>query len=268
MYSTDLPLILVTNDDGLQAHGIQALIRTLQPFGQLLVVAPDSGQSGQSHAVTMKDPLYLKKISETDTCVQYTCSGTAADCVKLGVNHLTTRKPDFLVSGINHGTNSAISVVYSGTMAAAIEGCMHGIPSVGFSHRNHYPGSDIAIGREWAGRVFSMVLQHGLPRGVCLNVNFPDISPEACQGIKLCRQADSAWIEKFDQRRNPRGHDYYWLTGDFYNYEPEATDTDEWALNHGYISIVPTRIDFTAHEHIQPMRFWESELKQIIPLKN
>jgi 5'-nucleotidase len=239
------PLILVTNDDGIHAPGLKALIEVAREIGEVVVVAPDEGRSGMSHAITIKYPLRLNKISQEEDIVIYSCSGHPADCVKLAVNQVLERKPDLLVSGINHGSNSSISVVYSGTMAAAVEGGLHGIPSIGFSITDFSSRPDFSACKFYGRKIIKKTLDEGLPAGVCLNVNFPKLPGEDIRGIKICRQARGLWIEEFDKRTDPHRREYFWLTGYFDNYEPDDEETDEWALKNNYISVVPVRVDFS-----------------------
>lgn len=245
--STDkrLPLILITNDDGFQAKGIGALIEMAKPLGRVIVVAPYEGNSGMSHAITIKHPLRLHKHKRTDGVEMYSVNGTPVDCVKLAMNQVLPHKPDLILSGINHGSNSSVSVFYSGTMAAVIEGCLYGIPSIGFSLLNYLPDADFEGAVKFGRPIIESVLASGLAKGTCLNVNIPAIPAENIQGIKVCRQNMGTWREEFDKRTDPRGVDYFWLTGYYQNEEPEATDTDEFALSNGFVSIVPVSIDLT-----------------------
>jgi 5'-nucleotidase len=239
------PLILVTNDDGVHAPGLKALIEIARDIGDVIVVAPDEGRSGMSHAITIKYPLRLNKISQEEDMVIYSCSGHPADCVKLAINQIMDRKPDLLVSGINHGSNSSISVVYSGTMAAAIEGGLHGIPSIGLSITDFSSRPDFSACKFYGKKILTKTLNEGLPDGICLNVNFPKLAREDIKGIRICRQARGLWIEEFDKRTDPHRREYFWLTGYFDNYEPDDEETDEWALKNSYISMVPVRVDFS-----------------------
>lgn len=239
------PVIFVTNDDGINAKGIKALAEMAKQFGRVVVVAPDEGNSGMSHAITIKHPLRLKKHNWGDDIEAYSVNGTPVDCVKLAFNQVFKHKPDILLSGINHGSNSSVSVFYSGTMAAAIEGCLYGIPSIGFSLLDYMPDADFAGSVKYGKQIIQNVLDNGLSNGVCLNVNIPAIPENEVNGIKVCRQNMGTWREEFDKRTDPRGFDYFWLTGYFQNDEPESTDTDEYALSNGYVSIVPVSIDLT-----------------------
>jgi len=240
------PLILVVNDDGITAPGIRFLIKTMNQLGEVVVVAPDVPQSGMGHAITLESALRCEPIHiDKGPQKEYACSGTPVDCVKLAVNCLLPRKPDLIVSGVNHGSNSSINVIYSGTMSAAVEGAMERIPSVGFSLLDHSWDADFAPYEQHVLKIAQTVMRSGLPLGTCLNVNIPKYSQEPVKGIKVCRQAIANWEEEFDERIDPRGRKYYWLTGTFKNYD-NGTDTDEWALANNYISVVPIDIDMTA----------------------
>jgi 5'-nucleotidase len=249
------PLILVCNDDGIFAPGIQALIEVMQELGEIIVVAPDSPQSGMGHAITINSTLRVNKIRHDGGYDRYSCSGTPVDCIKMAVNKLAPRKPDLVVSGVNHGSNSSINVIYSGTMSAAVEGCIEGIPSVGFSLCNHSYEADFNPCKPYIKKIAEMVLQNGLPDGICLNVNIPAVYSDKIQGVKICRQARAMWVEEMDERLDPRGGKYYWLTGTFRNLDNGA-DTDEWALANDYISIVPVQIDITAYKLLDELKTW------------
>ncbi len=252
------PLILVTNDDGITAPGLRALVGYMKELGEVVVVAPDSPQSGMGHAITLDNTLYSKKVAidlEGGALVEYSCSGTPADCVKLGLRELLDRKPDLCVSGINHGSNSSINVIYSGTMSAAIEAGIEGIPAIGFSLCDYSWEANFAAAEDHIKTIVREALAHGMPKGVVLNVNIPKLPKEALKGVKVCRQARANWKEKFDKRTNPNGKDYYWLTGEFELLD-KGEDTDEWALANGYISLVPTQFDLTAHHAIQDVNNW------------
>ncbi len=250
------PLILITNDDGVEARGISALIETVRTLGKVIVVAPADAQSGMSHAITVKFPLRLTKLREEEDLTVYKCHGTPVDCVKMALNHLIQGKPDLLLSGINHGSNSAASVFYSGTLGAALEGCINEIPSIGFSLLNLSHDADFTTARHYVDIITKQVLQNGLPNTICLNVNIPDVEREKIAGIKICRQNRGYWREEFDKRTDPAGKHYFWLTGEFHNTEPEATDTDEWALNNNFVSIVPLKADLTSHETLATLYNW------------
>ena len=251
------PLILITNDDGVSAPGIRALISVMSELGEVIVVAPDSPQSAMGHAITTNSTLYLNKISNVNDPIQeYSCSGTPVDCVKLAVNEILKRKPDLCVSGINHGSNSSINVIYSGTMSAAVEAGIEGIPAIGFSLMDFNWNANFEPVKNFVRKIALEVLKNGLPDGVVLNVNFPKLEEKEIKGIRICRQAKAVWMEKFDKRQTPQGKDYYWLTGKFVNLD-KGTDTDEWALENGYISIVPVQFDLTAHHAMQQLNSWE-----------
>ncbi|SDC43493.1 5'/3'-nucleotidase SurE [Williamwhitmania taraxaci] len=251
------PLILVTNDDGVNAPGIAALVEMVRPLGRVIVVAPEEGNSGMSHAITIKVPLRLTKVKEEEGLVIYSCSGTPADCVKLAMSEVVKEKPALLVSGINHGSNSAVSIVYSGTMAAAMEGSLYGIPSVGFSLLDYSYDADFSAAVIHGRPIAARVLEEGLVRGGCLNVNFPVLPSDMIKGVKVCRMSAGSWREEFEKRIDPRGHEYFWLTGSYHNAEPASTDTDEWALTNGYISIVPINMDYTNYQEMEKMKNWE-----------
>lgn len=246
------PLILVSNDDGITAPGIRTLVKIAMKVGEVVVVAPDSPQSGMGHAITIGNTLRLdKSIALADLDVEaYECSGTPADCVKLAKHHvLKERKPDLVVSGINHGSNSSISVLYSGTMSAAIEAAIEGLPSIGFSLCDYGHEADFSHTEEHVELIIRQALEHRIPDNTALNVNLPKKSEVAIKGIKVCRQAQARWQEEFDERLDPRNRKYFWMTGSFVNYD-KGEDTDEWALVNNYVSIVPCQFDMTAHHAI------------------
>jgi 5'-nucleotidase len=248
------PLILVVNDDGITAPGIRTLISVMNKIGDVVVVAPDSPQSGMGHAVTIDDTLYCDEITIDDgPQKEYHSSGTPADCVKLAVSEILDRKPDLCVSGINHGSNSSINVIYSGTMSAAVEAGVEGIPAIGFSLLDYSWNADFEPLKKYIHLITQNVIDNGLPDGVVLNVNFPN--SKDFEGIKICRQARANWVEEFDKRENPRGKKYYWLTGKFINMD-KGEDTDEWALANNYISVVPVQFDLTAHHFIHKLNNW------------
>lgn len=251
------PLILVTNDDGITAPGIRALINVMNEIGEVYVVAPDSPQSGMGHAITVNNTLYCDPIVIDKDAPQkeFSCSGTPADCVKMASRQILDRMPDLCVSGINHGSNSAINVIYSGTMSAAVEAGIEGIPAIGFSLLDYSMNANFEPSKKYVKTIVENVLQNGLPKGVVLNVNIPRLEAEEIKGIKICRQANAHWVEEFDKRINPMGRKYYWLSGKFIN-EDKGEDTDEWALRNGYVSIVPTQFDLTAHHYIQELNNW------------
>jgi 5'-nucleotidase len=251
------PLILVTNDDGINAPGIRTLITIMKDIGDIVVVAPDSPQSGMGHAITINSTLHSSRITPKDSEItEYSCSGTPADCVKLAINELMPRKPDLCVSGINHGSNSSINVIYSGTMSAAIEAGIEGIPAIGFSLLDYRWNADFEQSKSFISMITLNALNNGIPKGVVLNVNIPSVKKSDIKGVKICRQAMAYWIEEFDKRKNPLGQEYYWLTGKFIN-EDLGEDTDEWALNNNFISIVPVKFDLTAHHAIKGLNQWD-----------
>ena len=252
-----IPLILVTNDDGINAPGIRTLISVVKNIGDVIVVAPDSPQSGMGHAITINSTLHSSRITPKNSeIIEYSCSGTPADCVKLAINELMPRKPDLCVSGINHGSNSSINVIYSGTMSAAIEAGIEGVPAIGFSLLDYSWNADFSQSKDFIRKITLNALNNGIPKGVVLNVNIPAVKKSDIKGVKICRQAKAYWVEEFDKRKNPLGQEYYWLTGKFVN-KDQGEDTDEWALKNNYISIVPVEFDLTAHHAIQGLNEWD-----------
>ena len=245
------PLILIVNDDGISSPGIRRLISIMNEFGEVVVVAPEGPQSGMGHAITLESIIRCDRlVVEEGPQVEYSCSGTPVDCVKLAINKILDRKPDLCVSGINHGSNSSINVIYSGTMSAAIEGSLEGISSIGFSLLDYDFDADFSEAEGYIKKIVSIVLKKGLPDGICLNINIPKIKPNSpIKGIRVCRQANANWKEDFQERKDPKGGTYYWLTGKFVNYD-DGKDTDEWALANQYISVVPVQFDLTAYHAI------------------
>jgi len=252
------PLILVSNDDGITSRGIRHLVELMQQLGDVVVVAPDSPQSGMGHAITVGDTLRLTENNIFANARAYECSGTPADCVKLAKHHvLKDRQPDLVVSGINHGSNSSISVLYSGTMSAAIEAAIEGLPAIGFSLCDYDPKADLSHVNEWVLKVARQALEKGIPKGIALNVNFPPKRNEAIKGIKICRQANAKWEEEFDQRYDPHGREYFWMVGNFVNHD-KGEDNDEWALANNFVSVVPCQFDLTGHHVIAQLNAeWE-----------
>ena len=247
--------ILITNDDGIAEPGIKALTEVMHELGEIYIIAPDSAQSGMGHAITINSTLELKHIPGfLGTENAYSCTGTPVDCVKMGVHEVMKTRPNLCVSGINHGSNSSINVIYSGTMSAAVEGGIEGIPSIGFSLCDYSWDANFENIKPFIKKIALEVLEKGLPEGVILNVNFP--KTDNIKGIKICRQAKAAWEEEFDKRTNPMGKEYYWLTGKFVNHD-NGEDTDEWALANDYISIVPVHFDLTAYHAIQQLNSWD-----------
>lgn len=255
------PLILVTNDDGISAPGLHMLIRYMTGLGEVVVVAPDSPQSGMGHAITLDSTLYSRKVDlrrelGDQAPEAYSCSGTPADCVKLALQELLPRRPDLCVSGINHGSNASINVIYSGTMSAAIEAGIEGVPAIGFSLCDYAWEADFRPAENAVRQIAQEALRHGMPTGVVLNVNIPATGEDPLRGIRICRQARANWKERFDKRTSPSGQDYYWLTGEFELLD-KGEDTDEWALSQNYVSVVPTQFDLTAHHAIQDLNNWK-----------
>ncbi|MDE6183743.1 MAG: 5'/3'-nucleotidase SurE [Rikenellaceae bacterium] len=249
--------ILITNDDGVSSKGLRALTEEASRFGRVTVVAPEHGMSGMSHAITMANPLYLRKVRQSDGVTVYACQGTPVDCVKIAIDHVMKNDPPTLVlSGINHGSNSNISVIYSGTMGAATEGCSYGIPSIGFSLITHDVEADLMPTRHYVRKILEAVLEHNDNPSLCLNVNVPVLPLDSIKGIRVCRQTKGHWREAFEKKCDPRGREYYWLTGSFVNLEPEAGDNDESALAEGYVSVVPVKVDLTDYRQIEVSKGW------------
>ncbi|GAB2633643.1 5'/3'-nucleotidase SurE [Belliella aquatica] len=247
------PLILVSNDDGITSKGIRVLVNVMKKLGEVVVVAPDSPQSGMGHAITIGETLRLSEEDIFDDIQAYKSSGTPADCVKLAKHYvLKDRKVDLVVSGINHGSNTSISVLYSGTMSAAIEGALEGYPSIGFSLCDYSSKADFSHVEEYVYKIAKQVLDNGIAKGVALNVNFPPKRNEAIKGIKICRQAHAKWQEEFSERFDPNGRKYFWMAGNFVNFD-KGEDNDEWAIANNYVSIVPCQYDLTAHHAINQM---------------
>lgn len=238
------PLILITNDDGIHAPGLMHLLDSARSFGDVIVVAPDTPQSGKSSAISVESPLFITQHPDIGGARLYSVSGTPVDCVKLGLHSIAPRKPDMLLSGINHGSNSGVSVIYSGTMGAVMEGCIVGIPSIGFSLLHHSLQADFSLSDRFVAEIIDKAFSHPLPQGICLNVNIPALVVP--RGVRSCRAATGYWTEEYKQYSTPSGTPFYWLTGRFVNAEPRATDTDEYWLGKNYISVVPVSPDLTA----------------------
>lgn len=256
------PLILVCNDDGVTSKGIRHLVECMKELGEVVVVAPDSPQSGMGHAITIGNTLRLDKTDIFgEDVTAYESSGTPADCMKIAKHHvLKDRKPDLIVSGINHGSNTSISVLYSGTMSAAIEGAIEGTPAIGFSLCDFAHDAEFEHTLEYVKSIAKQVLKTGLPRNIALNVNFPPKQNERIKGIKICRQARAKWQEEFDQRFDPNGRRYFWMAGNFVNFD-KGEDNDEWAIANNYISVVPCQFDMTAHHSISLLNDeWDIEI--------
>ncbi len=252
------PLILISNDDGISAPGIRFLINLMKDLGDVVVMGPQGAQSAKSHSLTITTPLRYKTIELSESYKEYSLNGSPVDCIKFALFKVMDRKPDIIVSGINHGSNASINVIYSGTMAAAIEGAMSGVPSVGFSILDHAEDADFTVAAKYITKIVKKVLSEGLPTNTALNVNFPKPTGKDYNGIKVCRQARGNWGEDFDERIDPRdGSPYYWLKGVF-NMHDEAEDTDEYALKNYYVSLVPVKFDFTAYDIIDTIKEYEN----------
>jgi 5'-nucleotidase len=251
------PLIFITNDDGYQARGINALIDMVSEFARVIAVAPEISQSGKSHAITMDSPLFVRQVREEEDVLMYACSGTPTDCVKIAFDRLMPERPVLTLSGINHGSNSAISVIYSGTIGAAAEASYYGIPSIGLSLTDHNTQADLSQALKYGKKIILDILSRdNLPKPLCLNVNIPNIPAEEIKGIKLCRQSRGVWIEEFEQCFDPRGREYYWLGGEFHDREEgDRTQTDQWALDNGYVSVVPVEMyDMTSYSTLEILK--------------
>jgi len=245
------PKILVTNDDGITAPGIRALVEVAREFGEVTVVAPDKPQSGQGHALTLNHPLRLEKVDIFDGIAAYKCSGTPVDCVKLAKDVvLKNRMADLCVSGINHGSNVSLNIIYSGTMSAAMEASFEGIKSIGFSLLDHSYKADFEPSKKYIRHIMQQVLENGMPNTNLLNVNIPKLKEEEIKGVRICRQAKAKWVEEYVTREDPMGGQYYWLSGKFIN-QDEGEDCDVWALDNGYISVVPAQHDLTDYKALK-----------------
>ena len=271
------PLILISNDDGYQAKGINDLIEMVRTLGDVIVCAPDGPRSGQACAFSATVPLTLTQRRKENGVEVWSCNGTPVDCVKMALANLCPRKPDMVIGGINHGDNASVNTHYSGTMGVTLEGCMKYIPSVAYSLCDYRADADFSLLRPYIVNITKHVLEKGLPIGVCLNVNFPDPTNLPClgvandtppeqgetegvfKGVKVCRMSRGSWYNETTCCHHPRGYDYWWMVGHYHNDEPEAEDTDRWALEHGYVAITPTQIDVTAHQYI-------NEFKQVFEL--
>lgn len=240
----DKPVILITNDDGVTAPGILNLVEAVKDLGKIVVVAPDKPQSGMGHAITIGQPLRLHKIHAIDNVETWACTGTPVDCVKLAVDKVLHRKPDLCLSGINHGANHSINVIYSGTMSAAVEAAIESIPSAGFSLMDYSIEADFSGARKYARLIVEKMLKTKLDKHTVLNVNVPSVPVDLLKGMKICKQAYAKYIEDFIERQDPHGRHYYWLTGEFVNFDT-AKDTDVWALENNYVSVVPVQFDMT-----------------------
>ena len=249
-------LIFLTNDDSYASKGFRAAVELALEFGRVVAIAPDRVQSGMSQAITINSPLFMREVEAPEGATIYAFSGTPVDCAKIAFDHIFAgRLPDLVLSGINHGSNAAINVMYSGTMGAAIEGSFYGVPSIGLSLDDHAPDADFEGAVMYGRRIIASVLEAAdrLPRPLCLNVNVPRLAAADIRGIRLARQTRGFWREDFYARQDPNGRDYFWLTGAFQNAEPEAEDTDEWALAHGYVAIVPVQTDMTDYRMLDSL---------------
>ena len=246
------PLILVTNDDGITAPGIRKLIEIMTEIGDVVVVAPDSPQSGKGHAITINQTLSFEELQLDGPQKDFSCSGTPVDCVKIALDKILTRRPNLVVSGINHGSNSSINVIYSGTMSAAVEAGVEGLQAIGFSLSDFSWEADFDQAKDYIKSIVLKTLENPMPKGIVLNVNIPKLKKEEIKGIKVCKQANAKWEESFDERVNPHGKKYYWLSGYFNNMD-NSEDADETALSEGYISVVPVKFDLTAYEYIDSL---------------
>ena len=248
------PLLLISNDDGYQAKGINSLVDMLADLADIVVCAPEDARSGFSCAFSAATPLRLQLRQKRQGLEVWSCNGTPVDCVKLALSEVLPRRPDMVIGGINHGDNGSVNTHYSGTMGITLEGCMKYIPSVAFSLCDFRPDADFSPMRPLVRAITSKVLAEGLPRGVCLNVNFPLV--DEYKGVRVCRMAYGTWGSEVVKCHHPRGYDYWWMVGHYQNDEPEAEDTDNWALTHGYVAITPTQIDVTAYQVIDLIHSW------------
>ena len=245
--STQKPTILITNDDGITAPGIRNLVEAVKDLGKIVVVAPDKAQSGMGHAITIGHLLRMNKVEMFDGVEAWQTSGTPVDCVKLAVDKILHGKPDICLSGINHGANHSINVIYSGTMSAAMEASIESIPSIGFSLLDYNYEADFGPARHYVRKIVSSLLQKKMDKHLLLNVNIPSIPLELIKGVKICRQAYAKYEEDFEERKDPHGKKYYWLTGEFVNFD-KGKDTDVWALENNYVSVVPVQFDLTNYK--------------------
>jgi len=249
-------LILITNDDGFSSKGIKALINAVKNLGKILIVAHDSPQSGMGHAISVNKPIRCYKTNFFDSVEAYCCTGTPVDCIKMGLYLLKDKKPDLILSGINHGSNVSTNILYSGTMSAAVEGALSWIPSVGYSLTDYSDDADFQYSEKIVQIISKKVIKEGLKKGTCLNVNIPNIKENQIKGIKVCRQGRAFWDDTFDHRKDPLGKDYYWLTGSFSSKE-QALDTDINYLENNYVTIVPTQFDMTCHDSVDELKKWK-----------
>lgn len=247
------PLLLITNDDGVNARGLQTLSEVANEFGDVVVMAPESNASGTSHSITSARPLRVHEVRKVDGLDIYSCDGTPVDCVKLATEHFCPRQPNLVLSGINHGSNSSINILYSGTMGAVLEASMLGFNAIGFSLLNHNPEADFSACLPWVRQIIGNTLQHRLPANVSLNVNIPRLPVTDIKGIRICHEAQAQWLDSFVKRIDPQGRPYWWLTGKFLCDNPPE-NSDEWALTHGYVSVVPIHTDFTHYPALNELK--------------
>ena len=249
------PLLLISNDDGYLAKGINSLVAMLSDLADIIVCAPEDARSGFSCAFSATTPLRLQQRDKREGLEVWSCNGTPVDCVKMALAEIVPRKPDMVIGGINHGDNASVNAHYSGTMGVTLEGCMKYIPSVAFSLCDFRADADFEPLRPLICQITKRVLAEGLPSGVCLNVNFPLVAEY--QGVRVCRMAHGTWGQEVTRCHHPRGYDYWWMVGHYQNDEPEAQDTDNWALTHGYVAITPTQIDVTAYSAMEQIKSWD-----------
>lgn len=248
------PLILISNDDGIAAKGLSELIKALRPLGEIVVMAPDAGRSGAACSMTVKEPIHYQLLRKDVGLAVYKCSGTPTDCVKLAVHAVLDRRPDLVVGGINHGDNSAVNVHYSGTMGVVIEGCLKGIPSIGFSLCDHDMNADFSAALPYVRDIAAQVLQKGLPELTCLNVNFP--VDKELKGVKICEQSRGQWVNEWENFAHKNDRHYFWLTGEFVDSDPENEQSDHWALRNGYVAVTPVTVNATAYALMEEMKGW------------
>jgi 5'-nucleotidase len=251
---SEKPLILVTNDDGIHARGLRELVEVMNLFGEVVVISSEVSMSGKACSITVDHPLRAIQVEKIHGVPTYKSNGTPVDSVKLSFNSLFNRMPDYVVSGINHGANTSISVIYSGTMGAAIEGSLHGVPSLGFSLDDYSPNADFSKAKMVVAKVFQSVLENGLPEFTCLNVNIPKGKPK---GIKVCRQTHGKWVEEFEKRTDPHGREYHWLAGYFKNFERDEMLTDIYAIENNFASVVPVTVDMTCYKTLDKLKDWK-----------
>jgi len=247
-------LIFLTNDDSYRSKGFEAAIEVARHFGRVIAIAPEAPQSGMSQAITIYNPLRLRKVRDEEGVTVYALNGTPVDCVKMAFDYLlTNEKVDLAISGINHGSNAAINVLYSGTMGAAIEASFYNIPSIGLSLTDHDPDADFEGAVKYGVEIVGKVLEKGVSLPCCLNVNVPNIPLAEIKGVRISRQTRGFWREEFFLRTDPHGREYFWLTGGFQNAEPAAEESDEWALANGYVAVVPIKVDMTEYRQLEEL---------------